>query len=140
MVPRPAGLNAAEHRVHKRRVCKKGELQDLLSTAKRPFVFMDIEGAEDELLDLEKVPALIGADVIAETHDAYNRGVTWRLIRRFSATHRTDLCTALADEDRQIPDFVATKISDPAEQRSFVSEWRHLPQLWVRFLARTTAK
>lgn len=54
---------------------------------RRCLAFIDIEGAEDDLLQPEQSPALAQMDLIVETHDVYRPGVCVRLMERFAATH-----------------------------------------------------
>ena len=64
-------------------------LQDLLSTARRPFVIMDCEGAERELLDPVQTPALTHTRLLIESHECFVPGITQVLQDRFAATHLT---------------------------------------------------
>ena len=137
MVPRLAALNGLQARVHKRGHCSPAELQAIASRHARPLVFVDIEGFEDALLDLRQAPALRHADIIVETHDVFNPGVTRRLIDRFWPTHRFEIIAGDEDADRAIPDIVRERISDPAVARTFVAESRGMPELWLRFKSRT---
>jgi hypothetical protein len=54
---------------------------------RRCLVMVDIEGAEDDLLQPDQSPALADMDLIVETHDVYRPGVCERLMARFAATH-----------------------------------------------------
>lgn len=67
--------------------CDCAVLQRLLRPELPAFLILDCEGAEKELLDPEKVPALRGCDFVAECHDFYDREITATLLRRFSLTH-----------------------------------------------------
>jgi SAM-dependent methyltransferase len=53
----------------------------------RPFVFMDCEGAEKELLDPEKTPSLCSAYILVELHPFIVSGIEDLLTERFSETH-----------------------------------------------------
>ncbi len=66
--------------------CDHEQLEQLISD--RTLVLCDIEGAELELLDPERCPALVRADVIFEAHDCFVPGLSQTLIRRFLPTHR----------------------------------------------------
>lgn len=136
MVPKLAALNAVQNRVHKSGACSPHQLQDLLSKFRKPLLFIDIEGFEDELLDIKKAPSLRFADIIVETHDCFNLGVTQRLIQRLWPTHKFEIRAGQEDEDRPIPIFVSERIADPALARTFVSEFRGIPELWLRFRTR----
>lgn len=54
---------------------------------RRTLVFVDAEGAEDELLDPSRQPSLGSMTVIVETHEHERRGVIGRLTERFAPTH-----------------------------------------------------
>ena len=65
-----------------------GDVPGLLGKSdQRPFVFMDCEGAEEDLLDLVKAPELAKARIIVESHDCIRPGLMVRLIERFRGTH-----------------------------------------------------
>ncbi len=51
------------------------------------LAIVDIEGAETELLDLARYPALSKIDMIVEAHDVYRPGISKILAERFAATH-----------------------------------------------------
>ena len=53
-----------------------------------PFIIMDVEGAEDNLLDPVRVPGLRRAEVIVELHEHVVLGITERLrAARFAKSH-----------------------------------------------------
>ncbi len=52
------------------------------------LVFCDIEGAEKELLDLNKVPNLKQVDLLVEGHDCFVPGITDLLVKRFYYSHK----------------------------------------------------
>jgi len=62
-------------------------LQQQCSTYKSPFLVVDCEGAEQQLLDPVKVPALAHASILVESHDCVIAGLTDVLVNRFSTTH-----------------------------------------------------
>ena len=51
------------------------------------FVFMDIEGAEKELLDPQRYPALQKMDVLVEMHDCVDPQISKMIQERFAKTH-----------------------------------------------------
>ena len=55
------------------------------------LVLCDIEGAERELLDPIKAPALHSMDIIVESHECLTAGITQTLIDRFTNTHQITL-------------------------------------------------
>jgi hypothetical protein len=89
---------------------------------------MDVEGAEDELLDAQQCPALGRAWILVETHDHLAPGVTERLMRRFQATHeikRTDSQPLSATKLPTVPDL------SPAMVRLLADEMRSSPMSWL---------
>jgi hypothetical protein len=138
MLSKLATLNGLQDRIRVADARTPAELEGLLQRYKRPLLFVDIEGAEDELLDIRRAPSLAAADMIVETHDGYNFGVTRRLIERFWPTHRFTITGGQEAEDRPLPPIVRERIADPAVARDLLSESRGLPELWLRFKARKT--
>jgi len=51
------------------------------------LVLMDIEGAELNLLDPEKYPALKKMDIIVELHDVFAPGLSQEICNRFASSH-----------------------------------------------------
>ena len=72
------GVNAADIETH-------------LAEAQRPFIFMDCEGAEMELLDPEIAPSLKRTRILVELHDFANRAITPILQSRFEQTHDLEI-------------------------------------------------
>jgi len=136
MLSKLAALNGLQDRVRVADVRTPAELESLLRRYRRPLLFIDIEGAEDELLDIRRAPSIASADMIIETHDGYNFGVTRRLIERFWPTHRFEITGGREAEDQPLPALVRERIADPAKARELLSESRGLPELWLRFRAR----
>lgn len=71
--------------------CTPDSLAHALEGARRPAIICDCEGAEDELLDPERVPALRRALILVETHEGMIGGVNQRLLDRFAPTHDVEL-------------------------------------------------
>lgn len=94
--------------------CKADVYRNYLEKADRPFIIMDCEGAEEELLDLNAIPELIKTSVLVESHDCNRPGLTDKLISRFQETHNikvikqgakdpyNDLTEDLPDYDKMI--------------------------------------
>jgi hypothetical protein len=55
------------------------------------MVLCDIEGAEKDLLDPEKSPALKTMDLIVESHECLIPGITDKLVSRFKESHHITL-------------------------------------------------
>ena len=63
------------------------KIDDVLSKHMNPFLIMDCEGAEDQLLDLNSVPNLKHTTILLESHDCFIPGLTNRIKERFADTH-----------------------------------------------------
>lgn len=82
--------NGLEDRVEIRGLCTPESLKEDLRRTPDAFVLMDVEGAEDELLD----PAFLESDqaeMVVELHEMFVPGVTQRLMARFQRTHHAEL-------------------------------------------------
>jgi hypothetical protein len=55
--------------------------------AERSLIFIDAEGAEDDLLRPDRYPALQKLAVLVECHDVFKPGLSESLAARFAATH-----------------------------------------------------
>ena len=67
------------------------------------LVICDVEGYEDELLNLETVPSLEYADIIVELHEKKQPGVTSRVLSRFSKTHEMTVIDAVRRSSDEFP-------------------------------------
>lgn len=68
--------------------CAIEQYRAFLINPQNPFIFMDCEGAEEDILDFEKLPELEKTTVMVESHDCNRPGLTAKLIERFAATHQ----------------------------------------------------
>lgn len=59
--------------------------------AGQTLVFCDIEGAEEDLLDPVKYPALAHLDIIVEMHDSDKPGTSERILKKFEPSHDISL-------------------------------------------------
>ncbi|HMP62005.1 MAG TPA: 50S ribosomal protein L11 methyltransferase [Phenylobacterium sp.] len=100
----------------------------------RRLVLVDIEGAEDELLDPGLAPALRASHIIVEAHEVYRPGVADRLAERFSATHHVER-VELGSKVIDLPDWL--KASNHLDQLLAVWEWRVGPTPWLVMRPRT---
>ena len=89
-----------------RNVCTHADLNNLILHNHYTLVFCDIEGAEDELLRPDLAPKLHDADIIVETHDCYNPGVTDRIVDRFYDTHKI---SCVIDYSCRINEYALTR-------------------------------
>ena len=94
----------------------------------RVLVVVDIEGAEEDILQPALSPSLSNMNLIVETHDLYRPGVLGRLIERFQATHD------IKQVDQQpkncvLPDWLQDL--SHLDQLLAVWEWRARPTPWL---------
>src|SRR5262249_41627996 len=99
----------------------------------RPLVFCDIDGAEVELLDVERVPGLMKTDILVETHDGIREGTTDLLVRRFGRSHDVQVFPELA---RHISDAPPGIPLSRAEVIAAMDEFRGFSQAWLWMVAR----
>lgn len=95
---------------------------------RRALVLVDAEGAEVDILDPARGPALAGMNIIVETHDLYRPGALATLMDRFLPTHhiqRVDQDFKAYDQ----PDWVKTL--NHLDQLLTVWEWRQRPTPWL---------
>jgi hypothetical protein len=130
---RLAERNGVGDRIRERGICEIDSLNDALDDAHRPAVISDCEGAEDVLLDPDRVPALRRSWILVETHDELQvgstmlSGITDRLIERFTPTHEIRVIASL---DRVPSDLPPDCDLAPEETREAMNEGRP----WARWL------
>jgi len=99
----------------------------------RTLFLVDIEGAEKELLDPARYPALGEADFIVEMHDLMDGGISEALTARFEATHDIEMIlnrTTVPD----ISGIVSPNIYlDPLDHFLLAWEGRDGPTPWGVF-------
>jgi len=95
---------------------------------RQPLLVMDCEGAELELLDPVKVPALLACSIIVESHDCINPVITETLLSRFSETHQI-FKAAQTHKDPYQFDFLAT-LGD-CDKWALVHEGRPSTMSWL---------
>jgi hypothetical protein len=102
---------------------------DLALCAEGPtFVLCDIEGAEAELLDPARAPALAEADLLVEVHEGMRPGLLALLTDRFAGTHRITRIDRSLRPDL-LPDWAET-LSD-LDRLLLLWEWRAAPTPWL---------
>jgi hypothetical protein len=92
------------------------------------LVICDIEGAEDELLDPVKFPAVLGMDLIVELHECFKPGIARKVCARFEASHDITLVPH-AGRDFKLPEFFQEL--GHLDQLLAVWEWRTGPTPWA---------
>ena len=119
-------LNGVEDRIEIRGECNADSLAEVLEWPERPVVICDCEGAEDFLLDPERVPALQRSWILVETHDDIVAGVSERLRERFHETHDIEVIRNQPRTRADLPagfDFSAEEVAEAVEEYRSWAEW-----------------
>lgn len=126
-----AGLNGVQDRVTVGGRFNGEDFEKYRGT--RTLFLVDIEGAEKELLDPARYPALLDADLIVEMHDLMDGDISKTLGSRFAATHDVETIwnrTTMPD----ISGFVAADFYiDPLDHILLAWEGRDGPTPWGVF-------
>lgn len=96
-------LNGVGDRVQVRGRCRREDLEAVLSSGKRPAVFSDCDGGEDELMRPDLVPSLKRAMILIELHDVYIPGISDEIRRRFEPTHTVELIPVRTNHPSDVP-------------------------------------
>lgn len=113
------------------RVAVGGEVgHESLATLAGPgsWLMVDIEGAEDALLDPEAVPALRHATILVECHEGPRPGITGRMAARFAPTHRVTRVDQ-GVHAATLPAWMAGL--SHLDQLLATWEWRQQPTPWL---------
>jgi hypothetical protein len=97
-------------------------------TQENAFVFCDIEGGEQALLDPEAAPNLKRACLIVETHPTAAPNVTKTLHARFAPTHDVTLVNEVV---KPPPKGHWLERAPTIDQFCATWEWRHRPTPWL---------
>ena len=105
-------------------------------TGQSVLLMCDIEGAELELLDPLKSPALRIMDLIVERHECLRAGITAELIERFVSTHHISL---VGDDGQRTLEEVPEWFMNLAHLDQLLAtwEWRSGPTPWLVMTCRT---
>lgn len=102
---------------------------------RRTLVLVDTEGAERDILDMARAPALKDMWIIVETHDGFAPDTLKTLTERFSATHE------IVQVDTQAKAFDMPwwmKTLGHLDQLLAVWEWRLFPTPWLVMTPKTS--
>jgi hypothetical protein len=78
-------------------------LNEMIGAAQKPFIFMDCEGAEMELLDPIIAPNLMKSRILVELHDFANEAITPVITGRFSQSHDLTIIVEGARDPNRSP-------------------------------------
>jgi len=122
-----AGLNGVTDRLEVRGFCSPQDLAGVLSGTGQPVVVMDVEGAEDVLLDPHACKALLGAAILVEVHEHLQPGVAARLIGWYAASHAIDRIPTVGAKAFPLPNVPGFS---SRQLRLLADEMRSLPMEW----------
>ena len=123
-----AGLNNVGNRVSVTGQCTTELLQAILPRGRTPVVVCDCEGAERDLLDPHRVPALRTATLLVECHDYIDPSITQSLVDRLSASHNLEGIRESGRDPNGIP-FLQTL--DSLDRWLAVCEYRPTMMHWL---------
>lgn len=109
-------------------------LDDKCKMPAKPFLVIDCEGYELTLLDPEKVPSLVKATMVVESHDCAIAGITEELIKRFSATHEIQ---AIEQSFKDPYQFEFLKELSDCDKWALVHEGRPSTMTWLCMTPKT---
>jgi len=127
--------NGIAERVRIEGECTPARLNELVQGAGRPLVWMDVDGAELDLLDPERVPELRRAEVVVELHPFLVPRPLETLEQRFASTHEARLVRGqgrraeqfpLGGRLWQTPPGRAVAVQAMQERRPEPQDWLHL--------------
>ena len=104
-------------------------------SGQRVLVLCDIEGAELELLNPQRAPALAGMDLIVESHECLVPGITQTLVDRFRPTHEITLVQDNGQRQLVNPPAWFNNLAH-LDQLLATWEWRSGPTPWLVMKAR----
>lgn len=115
--------------------CKPCTCSDLtfhLEGASRPFLLMDVEGAERVLLDPEEVSSLKSAEILVEVHEFPGEPpLAGLLASRFAPTHRV---AEISAQNRSVSDLPVSPGLFPKAAEAALNEGREMDQKWLHFV------
>jgi hypothetical protein len=130
-----AAANGVSERLDLRGACTPRELAEL-EPAKRTVVLSDCEGAEAELIDLERVPWLARVPLLIEVHESFAPGLEARLQQRLAATHAIERIEPGWRYLEDFPMFWEVAGISLAQSESLLSEVRPWRTPWLLALPR----
>ena len=132
---RVAAENGVDERVRVEGECTPGRLDEVARDAERPLVWMDVDGAEMDLLDPVRAPGLCRAEIVVELHEFLLPQIREVLEARFAPTHESQF---VPGEDRRFEQFPlpgrfwqtalgrAAACGAMQERRPALQDWLHL--------------
>ena len=114
--------------------CTAEALESGLTAGAAPFLLMDVEGAEEWLLDPQKAPSLQKTEILVELHeDGGRKDLACTLRERFAASHAAELIDSrpriLSDLPVSLWPFRKSAVLAMNEGRDPGQRWLHLTPL-----------
>jgi hypothetical protein len=113
--------------------CTTETLAAALAGAARPAVICDCEGAEDMLLDPERIPDLRRALILVETHEGMVDGVEQHLRERFAPSHNIEVIRSQSRTRGDLPAGCA--LSDDEAAAAMDEHRRRAEWMFMRLLS-----
>jgi predicted O-methyltransferase YrrM len=126
-------MNGAGAQIDVREEGSHATLRDALAGPERSMVFLDIEGGERDLLDPQRVPELVSATIIVETHDVLVPDCESTIRARFASTHRIQAVATRQRTMADLPTGVLPFVRHlfPVATLESLQEFRGGPQTWL---------
>ena len=113
-------------------LCTLSDLSAALDNHDSPWLIIDVEGAEDHLLDPVKAPALLRTTILVEVHDFVDSSLGDRLRERFARSHACEELWTQARTTRDLPWWLRAVVLTPWRDRVLraMDEQRPGPMRW----------
>lgn len=129
-----AQINNVSNRLTiKAQLCFPDDLQASIDENKKTLIFMDVEGAELQLLDINAVPKLKKCHIIVEIHDSVSPVLGDTIKKQFEGSHRF---REVIQEERTIKDFTLNSWNRSIQKKQFeklMHEGRGYKMRWFVF-------
>lgn len=102
---------------------------------RRALVFLDAEGAEDDLLRPDLYPALSRLSILVECHDVFRPGLSERIQERFASSHAIQRIEPSL-HCPELPDWFSK--TSHLDQLLAAWEWRMGPTPWLYMVPKAT--
>lgn len=127
-----AAKNGVSDRIDLRGECVPAALEEVLTDSQKPFVLVDVEGAEAQLLDPRTVPSLRRAKILVEIHEFARPGITADLMHRFASTHDVEVLWEAGRSAEEYPySTFLSRLMPERYLRRAVEEHRVHKQSWL---------
>ena len=136
-----AEMNGVAGRIEMHEECDAESLERVIASSERPFVLIDVEGAEAMIVDKKQAPSLTRATMLIEMHEFCRPGYTAELFRLFEQTHEIQVFWETGRDAQDYPyETFLTRWMPKRFVRRAVEEHRFHGQSWVWLRPRTEAQ